>query len=150
MLTPLSINVMRFTQLGILVKSMLVPLVVGTDVPRTIFCVDDHTDPSAVNSTLPAEPTDVRLVPPLAIGKVPVTPVVNGKPVALVRVADVGVPSAPPLVMKAPDDPTFTARAVATLAPSPDTPVDIGNPVALVNVAESGVPRAVTFPDALS
>jgi hypothetical protein len=27
---------------------------VENDVPRTIFCVDDHTDPSAVNSTLPA------------------------------------------------------------------------------------------------
>ncbi len=34
----------------------------------------------------------VALVPPLAIGKVPVTPVVNGKPVALVKVNDVGVP----------------------------------------------------------
>jgi hypothetical protein len=54
MLTPLSINVMRFTQLGMLVKSMLVPLVDATEVPCTIFCVDDHTDPSAVNSTLPA------------------------------------------------------------------------------------------------
>ena len=32
-------------------------------------------------------------VPPLRIGKVPVTPVVRGKPVALVRVTDVGVPS---------------------------------------------------------
>jgi hypothetical protein len=141
---------MRFTQLGMLVKSMLVPLVEATDVPRTIFCVDDHTDPSAVNSTLPAEPTDVRLVPPLAMGKVPVTPVVKGKPVTLVSVPLEGVPSAPPLTTNAPDDPTFTARAVATLVPRPDTPVDIGKPVALVNVAETGVPRAVTLPDALS
>ena len=31
-------------------------------------------------------------VPPLAIPKVPVTPVDKGKPVALVNVADVGVP----------------------------------------------------------
>ena len=31
-------------------------------------------------------------VPPLATGSVPVTPVVNGSPVALVSVADVGVP----------------------------------------------------------
>ena len=31
-------------------------------------------------------------VPPLAIGSVPVTPVVKGKPVAFVRVAEVGVP----------------------------------------------------------
>ncbi len=34
----------------------------------------------------------VAPVPPFAIGKVPVTPVVNGKPVALVKVNDVGVP----------------------------------------------------------
>ena len=31
-------------------------------------------------------------VPPLATGKIPVTPVVNGRPVAFVSVADVGVP----------------------------------------------------------
>ena len=35
----------------------------------------------------------VEFVPPLAIGSVPVTPVVNGKPVAFVKVTDVGVPS---------------------------------------------------------
>lgn len=34
----------------------------------------------------------VRPVPPLAIGSVPVTPVVRGKPVAFVKVPDVGVP----------------------------------------------------------
>ena len=33
-----------------------------------------------------------KLVPPLAVGNVPVTPVVKGKPVALVNVPDVGVP----------------------------------------------------------
>jgi hypothetical protein len=124
--------------------------VVEYDAPCTIFAVDDHTDPSVVNNTLPAEPTDVRLVPPLAMGKTPVTPVVKGKPVTLVSVPLEGVPRAPPLVIKAPDDPIFTPRAVATLVPRPDTPVDIGKPVALVNVAETGVPRAVTFPDALS
>ena len=53
-LTPLSMMVIRFTQDGMLVKSMLVPLVDATAVPLTIFCVDDHTDPSAVNRTLPA------------------------------------------------------------------------------------------------
>jgi hypothetical protein len=53
-LTLLRTIVIRFTQLGMLVKSTAVPLVVATAVPRTIFCVDDHTDPSAVNSTLPA------------------------------------------------------------------------------------------------
>jgi hypothetical protein len=33
-------------------------------------------------------------MPPLAKGNTPVTPVVNGRPVALVRVADAGVPRA--------------------------------------------------------
>jgi len=33
-------------------------------------------------------------VPPLAIGNIPVTPVVSGNPVALVRVAEAGVPKA--------------------------------------------------------
>ena len=37
-------------------------------------------------------------VPPLATGSKPVTPVVNGKPVALVNVPLDGVPKAPPLV----------------------------------------------------
>ena len=35
-------------------------------------------------------------VPPLAMGKVPVTPVVRGKPVRLVAVPEDGVPKAPP------------------------------------------------------
>ena len=36
----------------------------------------------------------VEPVPPLAIGKVPVTPVVNGKPVAFVNTPEAGVPKA--------------------------------------------------------
>ena len=36
-------------------------------------------------------------VPPLAMGKVPVTPVVRGKPVRLVAVPEDGVPKAPPV-----------------------------------------------------
>jgi hypothetical protein len=83
---------MRFTQDGRLVKAAAVVPEGATEDDCTIFAVDAQTDPSSVKSTLPAEPTVVRLVPPLAMGKVPVTPVVNGKPVALVRVADVGVP----------------------------------------------------------
>ena len=35
---------------------------------------------------------DVVPVPPLAIGKVPVTPVVSGRPVALVKITAEGVP----------------------------------------------------------
>jgi hypothetical protein len=36
-------------------------------------------------------------VPPLASGSIPVTPVVNGRPVAPVRVIDVGVPKTEPV-----------------------------------------------------
>jgi hypothetical protein len=84
---------------------------------------------------------DVRFVPPFAVGKVPVTPVVKGKPVKFVAVPLDGVPSTPPLTNGAPDEPTLTARAVATPVPKPDTPVVIGRPVAFVKVALVGVPR---------
>ena len=56
-------------------------------------------------------------VPPFAIGNVPVTPVVKGKPVALVNVPDDGVPKAPPLTTKAPAVPVFTPHAVTTPVP---------------------------------
>ena len=77
----------------------------------------------------------------MVIGRVPVTPVVKGRPVALVKVPDDGVPSTPPFTKGEPTVPTFTAKAVATPVPRPDTPVEIGNPVALVNVTLVGVPR---------
>ena len=35
---------------------------------------------------------DVKPVPPFVVANVPVTPVVKGKPVAFVKVTDVGVP----------------------------------------------------------
>jgi hypothetical protein len=70
----------------------------------------------------------------------PVTPD-NGIPVALVSVMLDGVPIAPLNVVKAPEEPTLTAKAVATLVPNPETPVEIGKPVALVKVAAEGVPR---------
>ena len=101
---------------------------------------------------------DVRLVPPLATGKVPVTPVVKGSPVALVRVALVGVPrigvtkvgevaktAEPVPVSSVKAAARFAldgvARKVATPVPRPDTPVAIGRPVAFVKVALVGVPR---------
>ena len=71
----------------------------------------------------------------------PDTPVEIGRPLTLVKVPEDGVPSAPPLTMKAPPVPTLTASAVATPVPRPDTPVEIGRPVALVNVTEVGVPK---------
>ena len=56
-------------------------------------------------------------MPPLATGKVPVTPVVKGNPVALVSVPLDGVPKAPPLTTKAPAVPVFTPSAVTTPVP---------------------------------
>jgi hypothetical protein len=47
-----------------------------------------------LNTTLPVPVEVVTPVPPFNTGKVPVTPVVKGKPVALVRTPDVGVPNA--------------------------------------------------------
>jgi hypothetical protein len=48
-----------------------------------------------VPSTTAPEPVEVVTpVPPLATGKVPVTPVVKGKPVVFVSTPDAGVPRA--------------------------------------------------------
>jgi len=88
----------------------------------------------------------------------PETPVEIGSPVALVRVADVGVPStgvtrvglvantaAPEPVSSVRVEARLAldgvARNVATPVPRPATPVEIGKPVALVSVAEVGVPN---------
>ncbi len=102
---------------------------------------------------------DVRFVPPLAVGSVPVTPVVKGKPVALVNVALVGVPNTgvtnvgevaktaePVPVSSVKAERRLAelgvARKVATPVPRPDTPVAIGRPVAFVRVAAEGVPKS--------
>ena len=95
----------------------------------------------------------------MATGKVPVTPVDKGKPVALVKVPLEGVPRAGVTKVgllantKAPEPvSSLTAEAkladegvpknVATPVPKPLTPVEIGNPVAFVKVPEAGVPNA--------
>ena len=64
--------------------STLVPLMVLMFVPDTSVSCADKADlaPGAV-----LEP-----VPPFATGRVPVTPVVSGRPVAFVSVPEVGVP----------------------------------------------------------
>lgn len=96
-------------------------------------------------------------MPPLLTAKVPVIPVVNGKPVQLVSVPDVGVPnigvtsvgdvantrepepvSSVTVVLKLAED--GVARNVAMPVASPLTPVLIGNPVQFVNVPDVGVP----------
>lgn len=101
----------------------------------------------------------VTPVPPLATGNVPVTPVVIGKPVQLVKTPEAGVPSAGVTSVglvantKEPEPVSLVtaaaklaedgvAKNVATPVPSPETPVEIGSPVAFVSVPEVGVPSA--------
>jgi hypothetical protein len=88
----------------------------------------------------------------------PLIPVDIGRPVQLVRVPLLGVPSAgvtnvgllantsaplpvSPVTAEARLALDGVARNVATPEPSPEIPVDTGSPVALVRVAADGVPR---------
>ena len=72
-LTPLTLSV--------------VPLKVSDELLINELVLSAHITPYCVKAEeLP--------VPPLVAGSTPVTPVVNGKPVALVNVAEAGVPSA--------------------------------------------------------
>jgi hypothetical protein len=104
-------------------------------------------------------PKAVIPVPPFATGRVPVTPLVNGKPVALVRTAADGVPkagvvsegevantNAPLPVSSVTAAARFAldgvARKVATPVPKPEIPVDTGSPVALVSTTADGVPKS--------
>ena len=110
-------------------------------------------------NTTPFAVKEVRPVPPFVVARVPVTPVLRGSPVALVRVTDDGVPRAGVTRVglvaktKAPEPvSSVTAAArladdgvprnVATFVPKPLTPVAMGKPVALVRVTDDGVPRA--------
>jgi hypothetical protein len=122
----------------------------------------------ADKTTLPVPVEAVTPVPPLATGRVPVTPVVKGRPVQVVNVPEIGVPNIGVvkvgdvkvavakvgLVAKtAAPDPVSSVKAarkladegvvkkVATLDPKPDTPVETGSPVQLVNVPDCGVPK---------
>jgi hypothetical protein len=96
--------------------------------------------------------------PPLATGNMPVTPVVSGSPVALVRTAAEGVPragvtSVGDVAKTSAPEPVSSVTALARLAllgvaknvatpvPRPLTPVEIGRPVAFVSVALVGVPN---------
>ena len=80
-------------------------------------------------------------VPPLAVGSIPVTPVVNGRFVPFIKLIDDGVPPAPPLTTGDPAVPILTPSAFATFDPRPETPVEIGSPVAFVRVPLTGVPK---------
>ncbi len=101
----------------------------------------------------------VFAVPPLAIGSVPVTPVVSGRPVRFVATPEAGVPKAGvtnvgEVANTSAPDPVSSVTAVARLADEgvprkvatpaarPLTPVLIGKPVMLVATPLAGVPRA--------
>jgi hypothetical protein len=73
----------------------------------------------------------VLLVPPLAIGNVPVTPVESGKPVAFVNVADVGVPSM---------GVTSVGLVLNTFEPEPVDVVTPVPPAATASVLNASVP----------
>jgi hypothetical protein len=89
----------------------------------------------------------------------PLIPVLTGKPVALVKVAEAGVPRVGVTKVgelantKAPEPVSSdiaearladdgVPRNVATPLPRPETPVEIGKPVKLVATPEAGVPNA--------
>jgi hypothetical protein len=115
----------------------------------TLVTVPEPTDAQVPsprqNVEAEAEVPELRLV----TGRFPVTPVVKGRPVALVKVPLNGVPNAPPFKRKEPAEPVLIANAVATPVPNPEIPVDTGKPVAFVNVPEAGVPNAGVVNDGL-
>jgi len=101
-----------------------------------------------VDKTVLPEPVEVATpVPPLATGKVPVTPVVIGKPVQLVKTPAEGVPMfgvvnaglvertllPEPVLVVTPVPPLATGRV-------PVTPVVTGKPVQFVSTPADGVP----------
>jgi len=119
---------------------------------------DDGVPNAPLNNTgAPAEPVLTARAVAMPVPK-PETPVLIGKPVALVNVALVGVPNTgvtnvgevaktaePVPVSSVKAERRLAelgvARKVATPVPRPDTPVAIGRPVAFVKVALVGVPR---------
>jgi hypothetical protein len=128
------------------VKGRLVPLVriTADGVPRFGVVRTGDVD----KTTFPVPVDVVTPVPPLATGRVPVTPVVKGRPVAFVRVAAEGVPMFG-VVRTGEEDKTTLPVPVDVVTPVPPfatgrvpvTPVVKGSPVAFVKVAAEGVPR---------
>src|SRR5574343_211233 len=151
--------------LGVKLMVSVVAVLVATTVtavaqaPEDIALVPNAAVPAAL---VVVEPPAVDTAMPSCVATPvprPETPVLIGRPVALVNVPDAGVPrvgvtnvgdvaktSAPLPVSSV----TVVARLAldgvprnaATPVPRPETPVLIGRPVALVNVPEAGVPSA--------
>ena len=111
-------------------------------VPELIAPVPSADVPLAMVEVTP--PLELRAFPravPTPVPR-PDTPVDIGNPVMFVPVPDDGVPSAPPLVINAPAEPTLTPKAVNTPVPVPVKPVLIGRPVPFVSTIAEGVPSA--------
>ena len=87
----------------------------------------------------------VTPVPPFATGKVPVTPVVKGKPVALVKVTDCGVPK---IGVTNVGDVDSTVLPVPVEVVTPVPPLATGRvPVTWeVKLTPESVPPSVRFP----
>lgn len=125
----------------------VVPLLVST-LPLVLGATKVGADVPLPRMTLLAVSV-VRLVPPLATGRVPVTPVVKGKPVKLVATPLVGVPKIGVTNVGLVDntllpEPVLVVTPVPPLATGkvPVTPVVNVKPVALVKTKAVGVPRA--------
>jgi hypothetical protein len=106
----------------------------------------------------------VVLVPPLAIGSVPVTPVDKGSPVALVSVADVGVPRTgvtkvgdverttepEPVLVVAPVPPDATGKVpdvIAEVLVAYKAPPDVKDVKPVPPFVVASVPASVIAPD---
>ena len=76
-------------------------------------------------------------VPPLATGRVPVTPVVRGRPVAFVSTPEAGVPSA---------GVTNVGEVSVGDVPNTSEPEPVSSVTAAARLAEVGVPRKVAIP----
>jgi hypothetical protein len=134
------LNVCTSTEPGGAAEAQVVPLEVKTfpELPGATACRALVPLPNntllAVNVAAP--------VPPLATGSVPVTPVVRGRPVALVKTPEAGVPKAGVtsvglvrvvLVSVAPDESALVAIAVEMASNSSSSSVPLtrfkGSPV---------------------
>ena len=86
------------------------------------------------------------LVPPFSIGKIPVTPVVKGNPVAFVKTPDAGVPSAGVTNVGLLDKTVLPVPVdVETPVPPCETPIIPETPVPTRNPDEDGNVSVTVF-----
>ncbi len=96
---PVVVLKMIFAASAMVREVVTVGVVMLGEVEKTRLVVVVPVVPAAENPVMLLKQVMVaveQLVPPFATGRTPVTPVVSGSPVALVRVPEDGVPKAPP------------------------------------------------------